>query len=471
MTAPLVKAELIPYDTAGRNPREEEKVVFDFNPESLQLQVESGNERDRSRRGRQPVQHVGASKATLSFEAVFDATRPKPDQTGVSRSQDLDVRRKTSIIANLLQAEGGGRHPSPRRVRFAWGTVVFDGILESFQETLEFFSPDGVPLRSRLSLSLVEQHYRYTVPPAEAAEGPAGATAGGTPSLPKVPGFPFGSPGGLDLGLGAKIDLGLDVDLGFTAGAGLSLSADLSVSVFGGAAVTAALGADVDLRVGLSASAGGAGLSGNPAQARAGSDRHGETALPSGSWAQQGPRPGTSALEAASVIEGARAAGEATGGAPQTSGAFVAALPPGGIPAGASNVGVTHPGSNPDPAAAAAAAQLPTQLPVMGMAPRKPLALARESRTAVFREKDYAAPLRRDDAGRRPAWEQNPDAPPAAPRLRFERYGGGMLEAGGPFHRLGPGRPDPCFDPDGTPAGKAPGDANPSGAADCGCGG
>jgi hypothetical protein len=44
---------------------------------------------------------------------------------------------------------------SPRRpLRFAWGEFGFDGHVEALEETLDSFSPEGRPLRARLSLSL-----------------------------------------------------------------------------------------------------------------------------------------------------------------------------------------------------------------------------------------------------------------------------------------------------------------------------
>jgi hypothetical protein len=45
-----------------------------------------------------------------------------------------------------------GKGPPP--VRFAWGDFRFDGHVEALEETLDFFSPEGRPLRARLSLSL-----------------------------------------------------------------------------------------------------------------------------------------------------------------------------------------------------------------------------------------------------------------------------------------------------------------------------
>ena len=42
----------------------------------------------------------------------------------------------------------------PPAVRFVWGEFRFDGHIEALEETLDFFSPDGRPLRARVALSL-----------------------------------------------------------------------------------------------------------------------------------------------------------------------------------------------------------------------------------------------------------------------------------------------------------------------------
>ena len=46
---------------------------------------------------------------------------------------------------------------APPGVRFHWGTFLFDGMVEGVEETLEFFSPDGKPLRATMSLTFSQQ--------------------------------------------------------------------------------------------------------------------------------------------------------------------------------------------------------------------------------------------------------------------------------------------------------------------------
>ena len=53
---------------AGGELVETEKTIeLDFNPETLTVRVQSGQEQDSKRRGNQQVQHVGNATATLSI--------------------------------------------------------------------------------------------------------------------------------------------------------------------------------------------------------------------------------------------------------------------------------------------------------------------------------------------------------------------------------------------------------------------
>ncbi|MFM8356916.1 MAG: LysM peptidoglycan-binding domain-containing protein, partial [Verrucomicrobiota bacterium] len=53
----------------------------------------------------------------------------------------------------------------PPAIRFLWGSFSFDGIMESLEESLEYFSPDGRPLRASMSLALTQQKIQaFNVP-------------------------------------------------------------------------------------------------------------------------------------------------------------------------------------------------------------------------------------------------------------------------------------------------------------------
>jgi len=59
----------------------------------------------------------------------------------------------------------------PPGVRFIWGSFQFDGLMESLEESLEFFSSDGVPLRASMALNLTQQKIdQYKFPKVESSK-------------------------------------------------------------------------------------------------------------------------------------------------------------------------------------------------------------------------------------------------------------------------------------------------------------
>ena len=122
----------------------------------------------------------------MALQVWFDVTA-YPDGSAPAN----DVRQLTQRVAYFItpkplsggegQGQGGSRNGgsseqqpqfAPPAVRFVWGTFQFDGIMEQLEESLEFFSPEGRPLRASLTLGLTQQKIR------EFAFGKAGSTAG-----------------------------------------------------------------------------------------------------------------------------------------------------------------------------------------------------------------------------------------------------------------------------------------------------
>lgn len=113
------KAELHELDPAlQREVNPERAVQVQLNPPSLRLTTAEQTTR-------------------LTLELFFD----------VAGARDDDVRRLTQPVAYYAGVPA---------TRFQWGTFRFDGHLEAVEETLELFSADGRPLRSRLDLVLRE---------------------------------------------------------------------------------------------------------------------------------------------------------------------------------------------------------------------------------------------------------------------------------------------------------------------------
>jgi hypothetical protein len=249
-TPPLAKASLIPFrDPPNANqPDEARAIPFDFNPETLTLKVSSGEARDAARRGRQQTQNVGASQATLSFDCLFDSTRPRSSDGPGSENRAVeqrDVRRRTRAIADLLQVTEPGRQPTPRRVRFLWGSFSFDGVVSQHQELFDYFSAEGVPLRSKVTLTLTEKDFRYDVTAEQAAPLRDGASGMGSGSgaADAPPSAPPGPEQRREAALAATLVPDVPrpsaAQIGRSLEAGIPLRASEALALFGTAALPA----------------------------------------------------------------------------------------------------------------------------------------------------------------------------------------------------------------------------------------
>jgi hypothetical protein len=180
----LAKAELRQLDSGMKNEIEPDTwLKVQFNPETLkvsfanQLQTPSGAG-DQS--GTPSRLFVGAGTTKLSVQLWFDVSAP---QAGTKQN---DVRQLTQKVAFYITPKEDAQDKKklvPPVMRFIWGSFQFDGIMESLEESLEYFSPEGRPLRANVTLALSQQKITKFVfrdlPPPGAGNG--GSPAGTRP--------------------------------------------------------------------------------------------------------------------------------------------------------------------------------------------------------------------------------------------------------------------------------------------------
>jgi hypothetical protein len=185
--ANLARAELRQLD--ANFDREIERATWckvQFNPETMKVSfanqlVQPSGAGDQ--RGSPARQFVGAGTTKLALQLWFDVSAPQPAGPRVD-----DVRKLTQKVAYFITPKKPGAKAGqfvPPAVRFIWGSFQFDGLMDSLEESLEFFSPKGRPLRANLSISLSQQRitkfaFRSTPPDG----GLGGAAAAGVPSTP-----------------------------------------------------------------------------------------------------------------------------------------------------------------------------------------------------------------------------------------------------------------------------------------------
>ncbi|HEV2842479.1 MAG TPA: hypothetical protein VGW39_14245 [Chthoniobacterales bacterium] len=263
----------------GGNDEVADPISVHFNPVSLQLAVsnelkDSGNQ--------QRKQFIAKTTTKLTMDLIFDTT-----DTGE------DVTKTTRKIQAFLAPQSPPGQPPPKEippplVLFDWGTLRFKGIAENYKETIDFFSANGVPLRSSINLSLSRQDAVFDEPSADApadaggvdadlfdapADSAAGAANnGGAPGAARAVAAANGEESlrfsaGASLTLGASIELKppvafasgkLGLSIGGGAGAGIGIGGGLGIGVGGGVGI--GLGAGAGLSIGGSASAGISGM-------------------------------------------------------------------------------------------------------------------------------------------------------------------------------------------------------------------
>jgi len=139
-------------------------------------------------------------------------------------------------------------------VSFEWGSYTFQGVMESFRETIDFFSAEGVPLRALVSIGLARQDQAL-------AADSTGSTSSNV-SGPLIPTGASGSPqkmaslGGDPSAARQLASANGLVSTRFTAGASLQIDAGVQLKPAAGFAVSASAGGGLGLSLGVSVGAG-----------------------------------------------------------------------------------------------------------------------------------------------------------------------------------------------------------------------
>lgn len=173
-------AELMP----GDRPTEKPGTTIDvpFNPTSLRVQI-ANKTAGGQQAGAQARQRPGTGEMQVAFDLIFDVA----DQGG-------DVLQHTRMVERFVRPQGPepGKE-APPRVLFEWGSFRVEGTMESANIDLDLFSPEGMPLRAKVAVTIKGQDPRwvYQSPPALPSTERGGAGTGGV-NLPNgvAPGAP-----------------------------------------------------------------------------------------------------------------------------------------------------------------------------------------------------------------------------------------------------------------------------------------
>lgn len=184
----ILRARLVPINKGERAP-EKDWIPVQFNPNSLRINYSNTMAAERSTgRSKAPApQYIDKSESTFSVQLIYDTTVPGPakgefnwtkdsvnnnsgyleqEKTGDATHQaNTDVRNLTKKITDQFidptKSPQSNGHSVPRKCQFEWGAFIFRGMVSSYSETLDFFSPEGIPLRATVALTLKEDSFQF----------------------------------------------------------------------------------------------------------------------------------------------------------------------------------------------------------------------------------------------------------------------------------------------------------------------
>jgi hypothetical protein len=243
------KAKLFPVEGPADKGDPATAIDVQFNPTTLKVSLSNSLKANEKSENTSAAQYVDKSASSLTVELLFDTS-----------IEDEDVRAKTRAIAEAFMKpiESGDKQLAPKRCLFQWGAFEFVGLMQSFDETLDFFSPQGTPLRSTVALKLSEDRYQFRQGEAKKTErqtpklGTAGAGGVGDANKQagrdekawrdtamynglESPRLPAGSslsvPG---VSAGAAMGVGAGLSAGAGVGASAGIAGGLSAGVSGG---------------------------------------------------------------------------------------------------------------------------------------------------------------------------------------------------------------------------------------------
>jgi len=168
----IEKAKLFDVTGPADRPRESGAgIAVQFNPGSLKVTLANSIKENERSGNTRATQYVDKSSSSLTVELIFDTTLDWETATEKTPDKHKDVRLLTKAIAEayMHQAHVGDKHSPPKRCMFVWGTFAFVGVMESFDETLDFFAPEGTPLRSTVAIKMTESRFQFETRAAQAA--------------------------------------------------------------------------------------------------------------------------------------------------------------------------------------------------------------------------------------------------------------------------------------------------------------
>jgi nucleoid-associated protein YgaU len=124
-----------------------------FNPKDLTISKQNTWNPKKTPKDNTPeLEFGGGGSATMTLQLFFDTYASRKD---VREKYLNTIYQWTRVDPKLTEPKS--KKGRPPEVRFHWGAVIFDGVIQSISQKLTMFLPgDGTPVRAVVDLTLTE---------------------------------------------------------------------------------------------------------------------------------------------------------------------------------------------------------------------------------------------------------------------------------------------------------------------------
>lgn len=147
----IKKAKIEVLDSNGKSIGEDIEVLF--NPNQYTLIESIKYKSTPSKTSDTPIlEYAGGNNPKLSMELFLD-TGSVLTASGEGSTEATDVSTKVKEFEELIYING--EIHSPPIVKFVWGSLSFQGVVTELKSTFIKFTESGMPIRAKLSISLM----------------------------------------------------------------------------------------------------------------------------------------------------------------------------------------------------------------------------------------------------------------------------------------------------------------------------
>ncbi|MEO5641895.1 MAG: LysM peptidoglycan-binding domain-containing protein [Bacteroidia bacterium] len=144
----LTPMTITSYTDASYSAMDTEYTVF-VNPDQITFNYKIKSTRQEAPgKKANTLKFIGVEPESISFDIMFDTTGVIPGSTGDVYAQITEFREVTYDYNGTIHR--------PNYLKLSWGSIIFKGVLTTLNVTYTLFSPQGIPLRAKASVSFEE---------------------------------------------------------------------------------------------------------------------------------------------------------------------------------------------------------------------------------------------------------------------------------------------------------------------------